>query len=218
MQHHRIVQSSNRLTVCGATDEELIRCIRAGSRSCPSARASVDELFRRHQARVVAWCTRTTGDREAALDLAQEVFLMAYRYLDSFQGNSKFPTWLFTIARNRCLTHLKTRATAPSQLGDRIATDLPDRNAPDPDDRLEREASIRAMRQTMAERLEDLEIKVMTMHYADEVPINAITRMLGLKNASGAKAYIVSAKRKLNSASPCGTHSRSRSKSQPAHA
>jgi RNA polymerase sigma-70 factor, ECF subfamily len=193
------VNSLNRLAVSSASDEELIRCIRAGSRSCPLARASVNELFQRYQARVVAWCTRTTGDREAALDLAQEVFLMAYRYLDSFQGNSKFPTWLFTIARNRCLTYLKARATAPAQLGEPLKYDLPDHNAPDPDDQLERDASIRAMRRTMAENLEDLEIQVMTMHYADEVPIDAITRMLGLKNASGAKAYIVSAKRKLTS-------------------
>jgi hypothetical protein len=40
----------------------------------------------------------------------------------------------------------------------------------------------------------------MTWHYADELPLDAITRLLNLKNASGAKAYIVSAKRKLDTA------------------
>ena len=40
----------------------------------------------------------------------------------------------------------------------------------------------------------------MTLHYAEEMPLDAITRLLSLKNSSGAKAYIVSAKRKLSSA------------------
>ena len=43
----------------------------------------------------------------------------------------------------------------------------------------------------------ELEMKVMTLHYADEVPLDAVTRVLNLENASGAKAYIVSARRKL---------------------
>jgi len=38
---------------------------------------------------------------------------------------------------------------------------------------------------------------VFTLHYAEDVPLDAITRLLRLENASGAKAYIVSAKRKL---------------------
>ena len=43
-------------------------------------------------------------------------------------------------------------------------------------------------------------MKVMTLHYAEEVPLNAVTRLLNLENSSGAKAYIVSAKRKLSRA------------------
>jgi hypothetical protein len=45
--------------------------------------------------------------------------------------------------------------------------------------------------------LDDTEKIVFTLHYGDEMPLDSITRMLGLENASGAKAYIVSAKRKL---------------------
>ncbi|PYQ83472.1 MAG: hypothetical protein DMG03_13540 [Acidobacteria bacterium] len=55
------------------SDEQLI----AQYRLAPAAERSrplVEELFRRHQSRVVAWCYRLTGDRTQAADLAQEVF------------------------------------------------------------------------------------------------------------------------------------------------
>ncbi len=45
---------------------------------------------------------------------------------------------------------------------------------------------------------DDTEKKIFTLHYGDELTLATITRVLGLKNESGAKAYIVSAKRKLN--------------------
>ena len=56
------------------------------------------------------------------------------------------------------------------------------------------------MRQLLAESLDETERTVMTLHYGEEMPLDAITRTLKLANASGAKAYIVSARRKLNRA------------------
>jgi RNA polymerase sigma-70 factor (ECF subfamily) len=44
---------------------------------------------------------------EDAYDLTQDVFLKAYRSLKTFRGDSKFSTWLFTIARHTCLNHLR---------------------------------------------------------------------------------------------------------------
>ena len=51
--------------------------------------ALIDELFGRHYERVARWCLRFAGDREQAADLAQDVFLKAYRHLDSFRGASR---------------------------------------------------------------------------------------------------------------------------------
>jgi RNA polymerase sigma-70 factor, ECF subfamily len=53
------------------------------------------------------------------------------------------------------------------------------------------------LRQLMQEALDETEAKVMTLHYVDELPLDSITRLLGLENPSGAKAYVVSARRKL---------------------
>lgn len=56
------------------------------------------------------------------------------------------------------------------------------------------------VRQLMDRALDHTEKQVMTLHYGHDMRLDAITAALGLTNASGAKAYIVSAKRKLNAA------------------
>src|SRR5712671_3631517 len=93
-------------------DEELVLRYQAQSGS-QQAHAFIDELFGRHHVRVAAWCFRMTGDRDSAADLAQDIFLKAFRHLKSFRGNSKFTTWLYTITRNHCTNELRSRVTRP---------------------------------------------------------------------------------------------------------
>src|SRR5262249_62396725 len=77
----------------------------------PAGRAAACELLGRYQGRVYLWCYRYVRDHDRALDLAQDALLSAYRALATFQGRSRFSSWLFAIARNRCLT-----AVAPASL------------------------------------------------------------------------------------------------------
>src|SRR5687768_6285219 len=51
------------------------------------------------------------GRRADAEDLLQEIFLQAYRKLPEFRGDSAVGTWLYRLAMNRCLDHLKSRQT-----------------------------------------------------------------------------------------------------------
>ena len=55
----------------------------------------------------------------------------------------------------------------------------------------------RGMLRLMTRTLDPIEVRVMTLHYGHEVPLATITRQLALDNPSGAKAYIVNARRKL---------------------
>src|SRR5476649_1883667 len=96
------------------SDEELIARYRLAPASDLSRRF-VEELFRRHQRRVVAWCYRLTGDRTNAVDLAQDVFVKAYANLDAFRSDSKFTTWLYVIARNRWRDELRARQSRPQE-------------------------------------------------------------------------------------------------------
>src|SRR4051794_24697093 len=107
------------------SDEDLVAQFRAGVGS-READALWSELFRRHQARVALWCLRLTGDRESAADLAQEVFLKAFRYLDSYRGDSKFSTWLYSIARNHCFNEIKSRAAKPEDTGESMMAEIAD--------------------------------------------------------------------------------------------
>ena len=180
------------------SDEELIaEYLRAPA--ADRARQVVDELFRRHRTRVIAWCYRLTGDRDGAADLAQDVFVKAYSSLRLFRRDSKFTTWLYVIARNRCRDDARARAARrreapadeivemPSELNEALGA-------------LEVRDARHVVRTLMDDVLDETERRVMTLHYGHEMRLDAITAALGLTNASGAKAYIVSAKRKLTAA------------------
>jgi len=182
----------------GLTDEELIAAYREGWG--PTRDEAIEELFRRHQARIARWCCRFTRDRESAMDLVQEIFMRAYRNLDNYRGECRFSTWLYVIARNLCMSALQKRAAEPVWVAKAITTDLPDTAAMDIHRAVEMEQSRRKNWRFILDTLDQTEAKVMMLHYGQELSLNTVSRMLGLTNKSGAKAYIVSAKRKLNAA------------------
>jgi len=138
-----------------------------------------------------------TGDVDSAADLAQDVFLKAFQRLDSYRGESKFSTWLYSIARNHCMDEMRSRAARPPEVSEAVLEALPDTDWEQPSRKLERREAVQALRHIMQEVLDETEAKVMSLHYVDELPLDSITRLLELKNPSGAKAYVVSARRKL---------------------
>jgi RNA polymerase sigma-70 factor (ECF subfamily) len=67
-------------------------------------------LFERHHTRVYGYCLRMTGNRSAAEDLVQDVFMKMLKYKATFKDDSELVPWMFGIARNSCLAHLKRRS------------------------------------------------------------------------------------------------------------
>ena len=80
-------------------DEELLRRFQAGD-----ARA-FEGLLQRYERPIYNFLLRSVRDPETATDLVQEVFLRVVRRAGQFKGDSKFSTWLYTIARNLCIDH-----------------------------------------------------------------------------------------------------------------
>ena len=78
-------------------DAELVRLAQAGGRD------AFDAIVLRHQQRVYQLCYRFVGNHEDAADLAQDVFVRAFRALGKFKGESALGTWLHRIAVNLCL-------------------------------------------------------------------------------------------------------------------
>lgn len=66
-----------------------------------------EQLYKMHVGRVFALCVRLCKDRDMAEDLTQEAFILAWRKLDKFRGDSAFGSWLYRIATNTVLSYLR---------------------------------------------------------------------------------------------------------------
>ena len=111
-------------------DEDLVARVLAGRED------SFEILVRRYQSRVVAHVARMVGNRDDALDLAQEIFLKVFGALDRYNPSYKFSTWLFRIAGNAAIDHLRKRRprTIPLEAPDADGKLSPvEYKSPDPD-------------------------------------------------------------------------------------
>ncbi len=82
-------------------DARLIERVRAGNI------AAFDQLVNKYKQRIFAIIYNMTSNREDAADLTQDCFIKAFRSLDRFKGRSHFFTWLYRIAVNGTLSHIK---------------------------------------------------------------------------------------------------------------
>jgi RNA polymerase sigma-70 factor (ECF subfamily) len=158
------------------------------------------ELYARYHARVRGWCNRFVHDSSRADDMAQEVFLRAFRYRHSFRGEARASTWLFTIARNYCLTALKRAKGEPSMGAGPLDPRIKGESGRETQQRIEREELFGRVWSLIETALTTTEARVMVLHYGHGLPLSLISAQLSLTNPSGAKAYIVNARRKISSA------------------
>jgi RNA polymerase sigma-70 factor (ECF subfamily) len=77
---------------------------------------SFEELVRRYQRPISAYVYRMIGDYESALDLTQEIFIKVYNSLRRYRSEFKFSTWIYKIAHNSAVDHLRRTATREQSL------------------------------------------------------------------------------------------------------
>src|SRR5438046_1199551 len=73
-----------------------------------------EELVRRYQRPITGYVFRMLGDYEASLDVTQEVFIKVYNSLSRYSPEYKFSTWLYRIAHNAAIDHMR-RNSVPFQ-------------------------------------------------------------------------------------------------------
>jgi RNA polymerase sigma-70 factor, ECF subfamily len=83
-------------------------------------REAFDGLVERYQRDIYRLCYRYVNDPQDANDMAQEVFLKAYRAIGRFRGDSSFSTWLYRIAVNTCLNFRSSRRPDAQELSDAL--------------------------------------------------------------------------------------------------
>lgn len=77
---------------------------------------SFEELVRRYQRPISAYVYRMVGNYESALDLTQEIFIKVYNSLSRYRAEFKFSTWIYKIAHNAAVDHLRRNSTREQSL------------------------------------------------------------------------------------------------------
>ncbi len=93
--------SSKILSFSGANDRDLVASAASG------LEGGFEELVRRYQRPISAYVYRMVGDYETALDLTQEIFIKIYGSLSRYRPEFKFSTWIYKIAHNAAIDHLR---------------------------------------------------------------------------------------------------------------
>ena len=100
-------------------DREAIEACQRGDRE------AFDRLVQRYQRDVYRLCYRYLNRHEDADDVAQDVFIRAYRAIGRFRGDSAFSTWLYRIAVNACLNYRAARKPPALEVPDALADPSP---------------------------------------------------------------------------------------------
>ncbi|MGD9701513.1 MAG: RNA polymerase sigma factor [Acidimicrobiia bacterium] len=103
------------------SDHDLVAAAVGGDRE------ALDQLLRRHHARIAAVCRRMTGNAADGADATQEALIAIVRGLHKFDGRSSFGTWAYRVAVNASLDELRRRRRRPTDSLDDV-----DRHRPEP--------------------------------------------------------------------------------------
>lgn len=177
-------------------DDELVRMAQRQPRDSVALDAT-DRLLRRWQGRVYGWCVRQLGDRERALDVMQEVLVSAYRGIATIEDPARFPGWLFSITRFRCISEIRRRG--PKWEGDEVLDGLAT-DTDGPEQALARGVDDARVREAMETALDDQEKLAILLRYWEGLPVDEVTRLAGITGASGARGLLQTARRKLRAA------------------
>jgi RNA polymerase sigma-70 factor, ECF subfamily len=126
-----------------------------------------DDLILKYRERIWGVIYHMTANREDAADLAQDVFIKAFRSINRFQGQSAFFTWLYRIAVNATLNHLQKAKLRRFFSLEKIRDEEPvagllDQLA-DPGDASDRKACLNELQQKLNEAMQKLSIKHRTV-------------------------------------------------------
>jgi RNA polymerase sigma-70 factor (ECF subfamily) len=157
-------------------DGELVQSALAGRES------SFEELVRRYQRPIAAYVYRMVGDYDAALDLTQEVFIKVYNSLSRYRSEFKFSTWIYKIAHNAAIDHLRRGSARELALnagpaGERAEVAIERRLSPEQEsERNERCSEIELIVQTLPQAYRELII----LRHSNDLSYDEIAEVTGL--------------------------------------
>ncbi len=147
-------------------DEELAREAQSGSLEC------FEELVRRYETRLYRFLARLCRNDADGADLTQETLVTAYTKLGSYDPSQSFATWLFIIARRKCIDHLRTqRPVDEKALPESMDEDSPAELAARRDEQSDLWQRARAV-------LSEVQFQAVWLKYVEELNVAEIANVL----------------------------------------
>lgn len=150
-------------------DRALVTAFLAGRRE------AFDEMVARHRRNVYQLCYRFVGNHEDASDLAQDVFVRAFKGLARFKGDASLGTWLYRVGVNVCLNRLALKQPPIESID---AAPRVDERADDPHDLAERAERSAVLRSAIA-RLPPKQRATVVLRIYQELSHEEIAKVLG---------------------------------------
>ncbi len=170
-----------------ATDEGLVRQARAGSSS------AMDELWRRYQRRLFLFVRRRVATEQDAEDIVQEAFIKVMRYLDRFDDDYRFCTWIYNICQQLVISHYRKQKLEQLPENMPLADD-------GPIERAEAESLKDRLWQQAASSLSQKQFAVLWLRYVEGMSVQEVAKSLAI---SGINARVLLHRARLALAKSC---------------
>ena len=149
-------------------DEELARQTQAGSS------VAFEELVSRYEGRVFAFIRMACRNEDDARELTQDAFVKAFQAIGQYHPRYPFRSWLFTIARRKCIDHFRRRPAATEEIDDhRVDPD-------DPAEQLARREDSQNLWTRARHLLPGNQFQALWLRYGEEMNVGEIATVLGL--------------------------------------
>ena len=169
--------------VGAVSDAELVERFKGGDRR------AFNEITRRYQHKIYGICLRWLGHEQVAAEVAQDVFVSAFRALGRFRGDSKLSTWLYRIAINHCKNrkmyqrrrHTEKHESLDKPLGDEEDSrrrELPS-DGPLPDSGIHRSEAQHLLQQAL-EKLDEEQRFIIVLRDMEDRSYEEIAELLNL--------------------------------------
>lgn len=171
------------------SDAEIIQQVLQGHSHAYS------KLVDQYQNMVFTLAFRYTSVREEAEEIAQDVFVKAYRSLSSFNGKSKFSTWLYTIAHRTAISRLRLKKESLLSLDNDEGHTIQFASDDAADKRLHQQSDQKALQLAMS-KLQPVDARIITLFYQADQSLDEIAFILGM-TANNVKVRLFRARQKL---------------------
>jgi len=145
--------------------------------------AAFEQLVLKYQKPVINFVFRYTGNAAAAEDIAQDVFVRAYRAASSYRPDAKFSTWLFTIVRNLCSNYRTREGRLDQRMDSEADMNVILPGEPSPEDLAVRKEIEERIQEAIQSLPESLRIPLI-LHQFQEMQYDEVAQVLGISLAA----------------------------------